>query len=44
MEESRSVGDNDEDESTVHESVRRIIKIRDTNKDDLSDNQRDHMS
>ncbi len=41
--ESRSVGDNDNGESTGHASGRRIVKIKRTNKDDLSDSQWEHM-
>lgn len=41
--ESKSVGDNDEGESTGHESGRRIVEIKRTNKDDLSDEQWDWM-
>jgi len=43
-EESRSVGDNDGQESTGHASGRRIVKIKRTNKDDISDDQWDHMA
>ncbi|SOE18921.1 uncharacterized protein DUF3140 [Hoeflea halophila] len=43
-EESKSVGDTDDDESTGHKSGRRIVKIKRTNKDDLSDDQWDHMA
>ena len=43
-EESKSVGDNDGDESTGHASGRRIVKIKRTNKDDISDDQWDHMA
>lgn len=42
-EESKSVGDSDESESTGHKSGRRIVEIKRTNKDDLSDDQWDHM-
>ncbi len=42
-EESKSVGDNDGEESTGHASGRRIVKIKRTNKDDISDDQWDHM-
>ena len=42
-EESKSVGDSDGDESTGHESGRRIVEIKRTNKDDLTDDQWDHM-
>ena len=41
--ESKSVGDSDSGESTGHESGRKILKIKDTNKDDLSDDQWDWM-
>lgn len=43
-EESKSVGDTDEGESTGHKSGRRIVKILDTNKADLSEDQWDHMA
>ena len=44
-EESRSVGDSsDGGESTGHESGRRIVEIKRTNKDDLTDDQWQHMS
>lgn len=43
-EESKSVGDADGGESTGHKSGRRIVKIKRTNKDDLSDDQWDHMA
>lgn len=43
-EESRSVGDSDGGESTGHKSGRRIVEIKRTNKDDLSDDQYDHMN
>lgn len=42
--ESRSVGDSDDGESTGHKSGRRIVSIKRTNKDDLSDDQWDHMA
>ena len=42
--ESRSVGDSDDGESTGHRSGRRIVRIKRTNKDDLSDDQWDHMA
>ena len=42
--ESRSVGDNDEGESTGHASGRRIVVIKRTKKDDLTDAQWDHMA
>ncbi|EBA10591.1 DUF3140 domain-containing protein [Roseobacter sp. CCS2] len=41
---SKSVGDNDGSESTGHKSGRRIVEIKRTNKDDLSDDQWDHMA
>ncbi|CTQ49001.1 DUF3140 domain-containing protein [Jannaschia donghaensis] len=42
--ESKSVGANEDDgESTGHESGRRIVKIKRTNKEDLTDDQWDHM-
>lgn len=41
---SKSVGDSEDDESTGHKSGRRIVKIKRTNKDDLSDDQWDHMA
>ena len=43
-EESKSVGDNDSGESTGHASGRRILEIRRTNKDDITDSQWDHMA
>lgn len=43
-EESKKVGDSDSGESTGHKSGRRIVKIKRTNKDDLSDDQWDHMA
>ncbi|MEM8754654.1 MAG: DUF3140 domain-containing protein [Pseudomonadota bacterium] len=43
-EESKSVGDADEGESTGHASGRRIVKIKRTDKDDLGDDQWDHMA
>lgn len=43
-EESRSVGDTDDGESTGHKSGRRIVEIKRTNKSDLSDDQWDHMA
>lgn len=42
--ESKSVGDSDSGESTGHKSGRRIVKIKRTNKDDLSEDQWDHMA
>lgn len=46
---SRSVGDNETGdnetgESTGHRSGRRIVEIKRTNKEELSDNQWDHMA
>ena len=41
--ESKSVGDNDGGESTGHRSGRRIVEIKRTNKDDLTDSQYEHM-
>ena len=41
---SKEVGDSDEGESTGHKSGRRIVEIKRTNKDDLSDDQWDHMA
>ena len=43
-EESKSVGDNDSGESTGHRSGRRIVEIRRTNKDDITDSQWEHMA
>lgn len=43
-EESRSVGDTDDGESTGHKSGRRIVKIKRTNKDNLTEDQWDHMA
>ena len=40
---SKSVGDNDGGESTGHRSGRRIVEIKRTNKDDLTDSQYEHM-
>lgn len=42
--ESKSVGDNDDGESTGHKSGRRIVEITRTNKDDISDDQWDLMA
>ncbi len=42
-EESRSVGDSDSGESTGHKSGRRIVEIKRTSKDDLTDSQYEHM-
>lgn len=41
---SKSVGDSEDGESTGHKSGRRIVSIKQTNKDDLSDDQWDHMA
>ncbi|MEM9857434.1 MAG: DUF3140 domain-containing protein [Bacteroidota bacterium] len=43
-EKSKSVGDSDEGESTGHQSGRRIVKIKNTNKDNLTENQWNHMA
>lgn len=43
-EESKSVGDSDSGESTGHKSGRRIVEIKDTRKEDLTDDQWDHMA
>ena len=42
-EESKSVGDSDGGESTGHRSGRRIVEIKRTSKDDLTDSQWEHM-
>lgn len=42
-EESKSVGDNESAESTGHKSGRRIVEIKNTKKDDLTDDQYEHM-
>ena len=42
--ESKNVGDSDEGESTGHKSGKKILEIKNTNKDDLSDYQWDHMA
>ena len=42
-EESKSVGDSDGGESTGHKSGRRIVEIKRTKKDDLTDSQYEHM-
>ena len=42
-EESKSVGDSDGSESTGHRSGRRIVEIKNTQKDDLTDSQYEHM-
>ena len=41
--ESKSVGDSDSGESTGHRSGRRIVEIKRTDKDELTDDQWDHM-
>jgi hypothetical protein len=41
---SKSVGGDDDGESTGHKSGRRIVQIKRTNKDDLSADQWDHMA
>ncbi|WP_040494774.1 DUF3140 domain-containing protein [Ilumatobacter nonamiensis] len=41
--ESKSVGDSDESESTGHASGRRIVEIKRTNVDELTDDDHDHM-
>ncbi|MFV1598918.1 MULTISPECIES: DUF3140 domain-containing protein [unclassified Phaeobacter] len=43
-EESKSVGDSDNGESTGHASGRRIVKIKRTNKDDLTQEDYEHMA
>ena len=43
-EESKSVGNSDGGESTGHRSGRRIVKIKRTNKCDLTEDQWDHMA
>ena len=42
-EKSKSVGDNEGGESTGHRSGRRIVEIKRTKKDDLTDSQYEHM-
>ncbi|RPF72210.1 DUF3140 domain-containing protein [Aurantiacibacter spongiae] len=42
-EKSKSLGDADSGESTGHRSGRRIVEIKRTNKDDLTDSQYEHM-
>ena len=42
--ESKSVGDSDSGESTGHRSGRRIVEIKRTNKDDLTESDLDHMA
>ena len=42
--ESKSVGDTEDGESTGHMSGRRIVEIKATNKSDLSEDQWDHMA
>ncbi|MBB5516015.1 hypothetical protein FHS89_002035 [Rubricella aquisinus] len=41
--ESHAVGDSDTGESTGHKSGRKIVKIKRTNKDDLTEEQWSHM-
>lgn len=43
-EESKTVGDNQDGESTGHASGRRIVQIKRTNKDEITDSQWDHMA
>ena len=43
-EESKSVGDSDSGEATGHKMGRRIVEIKRTNKDDLTDSDYDDMS
>ena len=43
-EKSKSVGDSDSGESTGHKSGRRIVEIKRTNKDELTQSDVDHMS
>ena len=43
-EDSKSVGDSDSAESTGHRSGRRILEIKRTRKDELSDGQWQHMA
>ena len=40
---SKSVGDSDSGESTGHRSGRRIVEIKRTNKDEITQSQFDHM-
>ncbi len=42
--ESKAVGDSDSGESTGHKSGKRIVEIKRTNKDDLTDDQWAHMA
>ena len=42
--ESKSVGDSDDKESTGHKSGRRIVKIKRTKKDDLTEENWNHMA
>ena len=42
-EESKSVGDSDNGESTGHRSGRRIVEIKNTKKAELTDSQYEHM-
>ena len=41
---SKSVGDSDGGESTGHKSGKRIVEIKRTKKDELTDDQYDHMN
>ncbi|MGB7408131.1 MAG: DUF3140 domain-containing protein [Pontixanthobacter sp.] len=41
--ESKSVGDSDSGESTGHKMGKRIVAIKNTKKDNLTDDQYDHM-
>lgn len=41
---SQSVGDTNDGESTGHKSGRKIVQIKRTNKDELTDEQWDHMA
>ncbi|MGB3738286.1 MAG: DUF3140 domain-containing protein [Pontixanthobacter sp.] len=41
---SKSVGDSDSGESTGHKMGERIVEIKNTKKDDLTDDQYDHMN
>ena len=43
-EESKSVGDSESGESTGHKMGTRIVEIKNTKKDDLTDDQYDHMN
>jgi len=42
--ESKAVGDSDSGESTGHKSGKRIVEIKRTTKDDLTDDQWEHMA